>query len=144
MPFVEGGLWRIEIGDGVTPTPGYNVIGGETSFDWSRQTKEFDNSSKDDGAYAATGFGSKSVSIRVSGKVKLPDTGLERADDVSKLATPTTMVRIVEIATDIVKYEGSMGIPNFSSSFSNDEPATYNFDLKSAAAPTVDDLGATA
>lgn len=142
MPFINGGTWRIEIGDGQT-TEKFGVIGGETSFDWSRQAKEYDNSSKDDDAYSFVGYGAKTISIRAAGKTKLPDTGLERADAVSRAATPTVNIRIVEIASAVVKYEGLMGIGNISVSFSNDEPSTWSFDLKSAATPTKDNLGAT-
>jgi predicted secreted protein len=134
--------WRVEIGDGATPTEAFTPIGGEVSFDWSRSSKEIDLSSKDDGQYAATGYGQQSVQVSVNGKVSLPDTGLEAASDLAKAATPVGNMRIVKGA--IVKYEGAMAIGNFSTTHPNDEVCTWKFDLKSAAAPTVDDLGAAA
>lgn len=136
-----GKNWRVEIGDGLV-SEGFDAIGGETGFDWSRSSKEIDTSSKDDGNYATKGYGRQSVNIQVNGKVSLPDAGLERAADVAKSATPEVNIRITKGA--VVKFEGLMAIGNFSTSHPDDEVCTYRFDLSTAAAPDVDDLGATA
>jgi len=132
--------WRIEVGDG-QETPGFAKVGGEVSFEWSRSSKEIDTSSKDDGSYATMGYGRQSVSIRANGKLKLPDVGIERISVIAKSPTPELMVRITK--GEIVKYEGLVAVGNFSLSFPDDDVATYSYEMKSAAAPTVDNLGAT-
>ena len=88
------------------------------------------------------GYGRQTVSFRVSGKLTLPDTGLERADEIAKSATPEVNVQVVK--GSIVKFEGLVSIGNVSCSFPDDEVATYSFDMKVADAPVTDDLGATA
>lgn len=140
MGSIYGKDVRIEIGDGASGEA-FDQIGGEVSFDWTRSSKEIDLSSKDDGAYAASGYGSQSVTLSINGKLKLPDTGLERAAAVAKTVPPTCNIRVSRGA--ITLYEGLMSVGNFSTSFPNDETATYKFEAKSAAAPTIDDLGAT-
>jgi predicted secreted protein len=135
-----GKNWRIAVGDGAGPEV-FTEIAGEVSFDWSRSSKEIDTSSKDDGAYATIGYGRQSVSISVSGKLTLPDAdGLERVAEVSKSATPQCNFKIMKGAA--VKFAGTMSIGNLSTTHADDEVCTYKFDLKTAAAPTTDDLGA--
>ena len=136
-----GKNWRVEIGDGLV-SEGFDPIGGEVGFEWSRSSKEIDTSSKDDGNYATKGYGRQSVSISINGKVSLPDIGLERAADIAKSATPEVSIRIVKGA--VVKFEGKMSIGNFSTSHPDDDVCTYRFDTSTAAVPVVDDLGATA
>ena len=133
--------WRIHIGDGATPTEVFTAIGGETGFEWNRQSDAIDLSSKDDGAYKAQGWGQQAVTFSVNGKVDLPDTGLERAADVSKLSPPEVNIKVMQGA--IIKYQGRVGIGNFSSSFPHDGASTYSFEMVAVAAPSVDDLGAT-
>ncbi len=137
-----GQEWRIEIGDGVADTEGFLPIAGETTFDWTRTSKEIDLSSKDDGAYASTGYGSQKVTISPSGKLKLPDPGLQRLSAVSKTIPPVCNVKVIRGA--VVKYSGSMSVGNFSTTHPNDDTCTWKCDLASAAAPTVDDIGAAA
>ena len=136
-----GKNWRVKIGDGEA-SEAFDVIGGEGSFDWNRQSKEIDTSSKDDGAYATMGYGRQSITFSVSGKLKLPDVGLERVDEIAKSGTPEVNVQITKGA--IVKYQGLIAIGNFSCSFPDNDVATFTFDMKAAAVPTVDDLGAVA
>jgi hypothetical protein len=136
-----GQTWRIEIGDGTTGTENFLPIAGEVTFDWTRTSKEIDLSSKDDGAYAATGYGSQKVTISPSGKLKLPDPGLQRLSAVSKLIPPVETVKIMKGA--IVKYQGLMGVGNFSTAHPNDDVCTWKCDLTAVAAPTVDDIGAS-
>lgn len=132
--------WRVYIGDGGS-TEAFNPVGGETSVDWTRTSDEIDLSSKDDGIYKSSGYGQQAVSFRISGNVKLPDPGLQRASDVSKLSPPQVNVQIRKGA--IIKYQGPVGIGNFSTSFPKQGAATYSYDLKATAAPTIDNLGAT-
>ena len=142
MTSIMGGKWRIEIGDGQA-TEEFDPIGGETGFEWSRSSKEQDLSSKDDGEWDSYGYSRRSVSIRVNGKVKLPDAGLERADAVTRSTSRKATIRIVVIETEVVKFQGLCGLSEISGSFPDDAPATYNFSCKSSGAPTVDNLGAT-
>jgi len=133
--------WRINIGDG-EETEAFDVLGGEGSFDWSRQSDEIDLSSKDDGVYKSSSYGQQAITFSVSGKVKLPDDGLERASEVAKTSPPEVNIKVMK--GTIVKYAGKVGIGNFSASFPGDGPATYTFEMKNVGAPTTDDLGAVA
>lgn len=135
-----GKNWRVKIGDGEV-SEAFDTIGGEVGFEWSRSSKEIDTSTKDDGQYATRGYGRQTVTIRVNGKVSLPDDGLERAAEVAKSATPEVNVQITKGA--VVKFEGLMAIGNFSTSHPDDDVCTYSFDLSTAEAPETDDLGAT-
>jgi predicted secreted protein len=132
--------WRIKIGDG-GGTEVFDAIGGEGSFDWARASDEIDLSSKDDGIYKSTGYGQQAITFSISGKVKLPDAGLERADTVSKSSPPEVNIQVVKGA--VIKFEGRVAIGNFSCSFPSDGPATYSFAMKNVGAPVTDDLGAT-
>lgn len=131
--------WRIKIGDGAVPEV-FTPIGGETSFDWKRSSQEIDLSDKDSGVYGSSSYGQQKITISVSGNVKLPDVGLEKAADVAKSAPPEVTVQITKGAT--VKFEGLVGVGNFSTSHGKDGPVTYSFDLSNIGAPTTDDLGA--
>ena len=130
--------WRIAIVAGGASAA--VTIGGETGFEWSRSSAEIDTASKDDGNYGSTDYGRQSISIRVQGKLNLPDVGLELASDASKASTPVTMQ---VLKGDVVKYEGLTSIGNFSTNFNDGEQATYSFDARNTGAPTIDDLGAT-
>lgn len=141
MAIEFGKNWRLKIGDGAGAEV-FSVISGEGSLDWTRQSKEIDTASKDTGQYGTMGYGRQTVSFKVSGKLTLPDTGLERVADIAKSATPEVHVQVVKGA--ITKFEGLVSIGNFSCTFPDDEVATYSFDMKVADVPTTDDLGATA
>lgn len=135
--------WRIQIGDG-NDDPGPEVftnIGGEISFDWQRTSEEIDESTKDDGMYGATSFGQQKVTFQVTGNVKLPDAGLERASTVAKTAPPEVTVKVMKGA--IVKFEGLVAIGNFSTTHNKSGPVTYSFTMANKGAPTTDDLGAS-
>lgn len=134
--------WRIKIGDGATPTEGFDLLGGEGSWDFKRASDQIDLSSKDDGAYKAQGWGQQSITITVNGKLKLPDDGLERAFDVSKSSPPEVNIQLVKGA--IVKFKGKIGIGNFSATGDQAGPVTYSFDMSAVQAPDIDDLGAAA
>lgn len=133
--------WRLKIGDGADPEV-FSIIGGEGSLDWKRTSDNIDLSSKDDGVYKSQSFGQQAITISLSGKVKLPDTGLQAAFDTSKASPPEVNVQICKGA--IVKFEGRVGVGNFSATFPDDGPATYSFDMSNVGAPTTDDLGAAA
>jgi predicted secreted protein len=135
-----GKNWRLKIGDGASPEV-FTVVGGEGSLDWTRQSKEIDTSSKDTGQYATMAYGRQSVSFKISGKLTLPDTGLERVADIAQSATPEVNIQITK--GSIVKFEGLVSVGNFSTSFPDDDACTYSADMKAAETPTVDDLGAT-
>lgn len=131
--------WRLKIGDGADPEV-FSTVGGEGQLDWKRSSDTIDLSSKDDGVYKSQGYGAQAITLSLSGKVKLPDTGLEAVFDASKATPPEVTVQIVKGA--VVKFEGLVGVGNFSSSFPNDGPATYSFDMTNIGVPTTDDLGA--
>lgn len=133
--------WRIKIGDGADPEV-FSLLGGEGSWDFKRASDKIDLSSKDDGVYKASGWGQQEITISVSGKLKLPDTGLEAAFDTSKASPPEVNIELVKGA--ITKYAGKIGIGNFSCTGDKDGPVTYSFDMTAVAAPTTDDLGAAA
>lgn len=133
--------WRLQIGDGASPTEVFSAIGGETSLDWKRASDEIDLSSKDDGVYKSGSYGQQAITFTVSGNVKLPDIGLEQADTISKTSPPEVNIQVMK--GTVIKYAGKVGIGNFSAAFPKDGPATYSFDMKNIGAPTTDDLGAT-
>jgi predicted secreted protein len=133
--------WRIHIGDGES-SEAFDTLGGEGSFDFKRSSDSIDLSSKDDGVYKASGWGQQSISISVTGNVKLPDDGLEQAVDISKASPPEVNIKIMKGA--IVKFAGRIGIGNLSITAAKDGPVGYSFDMSAVSAPTVDDLVATA
>lgn len=134
--------WRIMIGDGVEGTEGFDPLGGEGSFDFKRASDQIDLSSKDDAAYKAQGWGQQSVTISVTGNVKLPDPGLERCSDIAKASPPELNIKIMKGA--VVKFHGRVGLGNFGYSAAKDGPVSYSLDFTAVAAPTVDDMVATA
>lgn len=115
-------------------------LGGETSVSWRRQSQEIDISDKDSGAYGGSTYGQQKVTVSVSGNVKLPDIGLEKAFNTSKTSPPEGELQIVRGAT--VLFQSAVGIGNFSIEGGKDSPATYSFDATNTVAPTIDDLGA--
>lgn len=133
--------WRIHIGDG-EGVEAFTPIGGELSFEWSRTSNEIDESSKDDGDYGSTGYGAKKISFSVNGNLKLPDPGLERADEVAKASIPEVNLKVLKGA--IVKFAGKVSIGNFSTTHPKEGPCTYSFNMANKGAPTVDNLGAAA
>ena len=68
-------------------------------------------------------------------------SGDERVDEIAKSGTPEVNVQICKGA--IVKFQGLLAIGNFSVSFPDDDVATYSFEMKTAAVPTIDNLPAT-
>lgn len=137
----EYGLdWRVQVGDGADPEV-FTEIGGEIQFTWSRSSDEIDESTKDDGAYGSTSYGQQKIKIAMSGNLKLPNAGIKRVSDVSKLRPPHLQVKIMKGA--IVKFDGLMAVGNFSIEAPLKGPATYNYDLSNVGAPDTDDLTAT-
>ncbi|MDF1506264.1 phage tail tube protein [Roseisolibacter sp. H3M3-2] len=134
--------YRILIGDGQAGTEGFDPIGGETTLRWGRSSEEFDLSDKDSGVYGSASYGQQTITFDVSGNLKLPDDGLERASDVSKSSPPEVNIKVMKGA--VVKFHGMVAIGNFSADFPTKGPATYSFQMKNKGAPIVDDLGASA
>lgn len=139
MGYEYGKDWRIKIGDGQA-TEAFDNLGGEGSFEFKRSSDNIDLSSKDDGAYKAQGYGQQSITISVTGKLKLPDVGLERVLTVSKGSPPEVNIKIMKGA--IVKFAGRIGIGNFSLSAPQDGAIPYSFDMSAVSAPTVDSIAA--
>lgn len=132
-----GKNWRIYISDGAS---GFDPIGGEGSWSKRSSSDSIDLSSKDDGNYKAQGWGQQSVTFSVQGKVKLPDDGLEAAYATSKAATPEVEIQLRKGSA--IKWQGLVGIGNFSLEGPNNGPVSYSFDLSAVGAPTVDDIAA--
>lgn len=130
--------WRIKVKVGSD----FEFLGGEGSWDFKRQSDSIDLSSKDDGSYKSMSFGQQAITISVNGNVKLPDEGLEAIFDIAKAAPPEIEIQLVKGA--IIKYHGLMGVGNQGNAGPKDGAVTYSFDFTACAAPTVDDLGATA
>lgn len=139
MAYQLGKDWRFCVGDG-GGTEVFTAIGGEGSFEWSRASDSIDLSSKDDGTYKFMTYGLQSISFNVSGKVVLPDTALEQIDTIAKSGSPTVNIQIKKGAT--VKFQGEVGIGNFSCSFPNEGAATYSFTAMISDTPVTDDIGA--
>ncbi|WP_422058614.1 phage tail tube protein [Sphingomonas sp.] len=133
---------RLHIGDGTTPTEAFDIIGGETSWEYSSAAQELDESSKDDGDIAAFSFGQRKITIKVSGITKLPDDGLARAITVSKSATKKVNVKLLEGA--VVLYAGEVAIGNVNVTGPKDGPRTWSFDMVASAVPTTDNMAAVA
>lgn len=133
--------WRIQIGDGEAVEV-FTAIGGETNFDWSRSSEEIDLSDKDSGMYGSTSFGLQKITFSVTGNAKLPDTGLERATEVSRTGPPEVNVKVMKDA--IVKFAGRVSIGNFSTTHNKSGPVTYSFSMNNIGSPTIDNLGAAA
>lgn len=130
---------RLKIGDGQA-TEAFLVLGGEAKLSVSRSPDTIDASSKDDGNYKVEMFGQMKVSMTVSGKVKLPDAGLARADAVAK-SGGTTNVKVVDskgVPTD--RWVCLMSIGNLQIDYDDQQAASYSFTLSAAAAPTTDNL----
>lgn len=141
MAYELGKDWRIAIGDGES-SEAFDLIGGEGSFDWTRQSQEIDLGTKDDSDYALGDFGITRITFNVSGKLKLPDDGLERAFAVSKSASKRVNWQVKK--NSVIKYAGQVAIGNFSMSAPTEGPATYSFTAIASAVPTTDNIGASA
>ena len=140
MAYELGKDWRFCVGNGATPTEVFTPLGGEGSFEMSRASDQIDLSSKDDATYKFNTFGLQTISFNVSGKVKLPDTALQRIDTIAKSGSPTVMIQIKKGST--IKFHAEVGIGNFSASFPNGDAATYSFTAVLTATPIVDNIGA--
>lgn len=114
------------------------AIGGETSFSFKRNSADLDTSDKDGGKGS---FGQTTISISLSGKLKLPDPGLVALEAASKANPPEIEVQIMK--GEVIRFHGLVAVGNFSGEFPI-ELATWSCDLKNAAAPIVDNLTAVA
>lgn len=130
--------WQVCAGDGATPEV-FTPIGGETSFDWKTATDKIDLSTKGDGNLKAQGFGQSSIDFAVQGKVKVPDASLSAIYDASQ-ASPNTINIQVKTRAGVIKYEGQVGVGNFSCSAPNGDAVTYSFDMSATQTPTVNSL----
>ncbi len=132
--------YRLKIKTGAAT---FILIGGEQQLTRKGSSREIDTSSKDDGLYETSGQGQKKITLSVSGKVKLPDEGLEAVYEAQKSAVPEGEFQIVHVLTGAVVFQAPMSIGNWSDSFNNNEAVPYSFDLNLTAAPTIDDIAAT-
>lgn len=136
MSYQYGKDWRIKVKTGAST---YATLGGEGQWDYKVSSDKIDFSSKDDVGVKAQGFGLRAIDFSVQGKVKIPDAGLKAVSDASKAVPPEIEMQLVD-AAGIVKYDGMMGVGNFSASGPDNAPVTYSFDLAAIQTPTVEDL----
>lgn len=137
MAYELGKDWQLYVGDG-GGTEVFTAIGGEGSLSWARASTEVDLSSKGDPGLST--YVNPKITFSVSGKLKLPDTALERIYDVQKSSSNDVNIQIKKSST--IKYAGSVGIGNFSADFPNEGAATYSFNMGATATASTDDLGA--
>src|SRR3546814_16683951 len=97
-----------------------------------------DFSTKDDDVYGSAGYGLQTITFNVQGKLKLPDTALERIDTIAKSGNPVVNIKIMKGAVE--KFVGAVAVGNFLSSFPHDGPATFRFTARNAAASHVEAL----
>ena len=142
MAYELGKDWRIHVGDGASPTEVFSQLGGEGSFEFQRSAQEIDLSTKDDADYALADFGLQKISISVSGYVKLPNTALEALTDKAKATDKRVNLKIMDGA--VVKYAGQVAVGGQGISAGKDGAVAYSFSLVASAAPTTDDMAATA
>lgn len=129
--------WVVAAGVAGSPET-FTEIGGQTSLDWKTSTDKIDLSTKEDGNLKVQGFGQSTIDFTVQGKVKIPDTALSLIYTASQASPPVIDIQVKKGA--VIKYEGSVGIGNFSTSAPNADAVTYSFDMSAAAVPTVNDL----
>lgn len=139
MAYELGKDWRVYVGDGAG-TEVFTALGGEGSFEMQRASDDIDLTTKDNTTYKSGTYGLQTITLSVSGKVKLPDTALTRIDTVAKSGTPEVNIQIKKGAT--TKFAGAVAIGNFSLSFPAEGAATYSFSLRNVGAPTTDNIGA--
>lgn len=136
MAYEQGDNWRLHIKVGNAYVP----IAGETNLEWQSQNTENDISDKDSGVYGATQYGNKKITFTVAGNLKLPDPGFAALEAASNASPPAADIQIKK--GTIIKYQGPVGIGNFSATFPKGQPATYSVNLANSAAPTVNALSA--
>jgi hypothetical protein len=134
----QGKDWRLFIKSG----NGYIPVGGETTLSMKRASEKQDASDKDSGVYGASVYGQQTVSFSLGGNLKLPDPGFTALEAASKLSPPNIEAQLQR--GGVVKYDGELSIGNFSAEFPAKGLATWSCDMDNAAAPTVDNLSATA
>ena len=133
-----GKNYRLQVGNGQA-TETFVSIAGEQSLSFSTSPDKIDGSSKDDGDYKVEFYGQQSISLQVSGKVKLPDTGLGLLDTARKTLGSAIDIQIVDtLNANAVKWAASMSVGAFKWDGNDKDAVTYSFDLAVAAAPTVD------
>lgn len=129
--------WRLQFGDGANAET-FATLGGEKSFDWSRDSNDVDTSDKD-GPSGVLVPGR--IKFSVSGNLKLPDAALLRAYNAAKTGS---FIDLKVMNGTIVKFAGQVTVGNWKGTFGADGPVPYSFDMANAAVPTTDDLGAAA
>ncbi|SNS53200.1 hypothetical protein SAMN06295912_108118 [Sphingomonas laterariae] len=142
MPVLRGENVRVEIGDGMTPTEGFDPIGGEVEVQWGDSSREFDTASKDDGDFDLVEFSGRTIRFNMSGKVKLPDPGYERLIDVRNSPTKNATLRIVKGTT--VAYQGECGWGSNDTNHANRQASTWSSVAAPSKVPTINDLAAFA
>ena len=133
--------WTINFGSG-GQSETFTALGGEGSFDWKSATDKIDLSTKGDGQLKAQGWGQSTYDFSVTGKLKVPDAGMSLAYAASQAAPPLIDLEIKKGA--VIKYQGQVGIGNFSISAPNGDAVSFSFDMSATQVPTINNLMAVA
>jgi len=133
--------WVVAVGIAGNPES-FTEIGGQTSLDWKTSTDKIDLSTKEDGNLKAQGFGQSTIDFTVQGKVKIPDAGLAAMYAASQAVPPVVDVQIKK--GTIIKYQGQIGVGNFSASAPVGDAVTYSYDMTATQVPTVNNMMASA
>lgn len=137
-----GKNWQIYVGTPGSPET-FAALDGETSFDWKTSTDKIDLGTKSDGNLKAQGFGQSTIDFTVQGKVKVPSTTLSALYSASQSSPPNIDIQI-KTSTGAIKYQGQVGIGNFSASAPNGDAVSFSFDMSATETPTVNNLMAVA
>jgi hypothetical protein len=133
--------WTISFGTTGDPET-FTSLGGEGSFDWKTATDKIDLSTKGDGQLKAQGFGQSTYDFTITGKLKVPDAGMSLGYTASLASPPLIDMQIKKGA--VIKYQGQVGIGNFSISAPNGDAVSFSFDASATQVPTVNNLMAVA
>jgi hypothetical protein len=135
--FKYGKDYRVLVAALATPTV-FQELGGEGQFEINSSSDKVDFSSKDDSGINASGFGNRAIDMPISGKLKLPDAGLQIVFDASIAPVKEAIFQAKDMVADAVIFECRMGVGNFKRSAPNKEGVSWSVDTSAVAAPTVD------
>lgn len=144
MAIKMGNDYRLWIESATAGT--YNLIKGQQSLSYDRNSGAIDTSTKDAFPYATSAAGLFDVSISLDGIADLPDAnGFTRTETQFKSQT-TTKFQIRKNGAsgatpgDVV-FEGLCNILGLPITYGQNDAVKYKLSLGLAAAPTIDALG---
>lgn len=139
--FKLGKNFRLEVGDGVTPTEGFSVVGGEGTLKIGGNSDNIDLSSKDDGQYKSMAMGQSAQTISIDGVCNTPDIGLSALDAAFQSGDPIN-IKVIDStgAGSRTAFAASVFVGNKNTDASNNQAVKYSFTLSLNGAPTTDAL----